>query len=261
MVLVPLALRQATRPHRVLERHWFIGRSQAFWILAGGFFEPFFYLVSTRLGFGSLVGDLSVGEATVGYTAFVAPALLASSAMNGALYETINVYFRLNHERTYVSMLATPITIGDVVLGDVLWSTIRGGLYAATFLAVMVGMGLVDSWWGLAALPASVLIAFSFGGLGMAMATFIRAPEDFEYVPTVMLPLFLFSASFFPASSYGPLAPLLNLSPLYHGVVLVRALVLGQLSWSLVGHILVLVALAAVSIVAAARRIERILVT
>jgi len=257
--LVPPVLRSARRPQRVLERHWFVSRSGFFWILLGGFFEPFFYLVSTQLGFGSLVADIDINGRLVSYVHFVAPALLAASAMNGAMYETMNVFFRMNFDKTYAAMLSTPMTAGDVVLGDVFWATIRGGLYSAAFVAIMAVMGMVSSWWGLLLLPAAVLIAFAFAGVGMAIATFIRSVEDFEYVPTVMLPMFLFSATFFPAASYGRFQWLLNLSPLYHGVALLRALNLGQFTWSLVGNVGVLLALAAVSIGLSARRIDRAL--
>ncbi len=257
--LIPPSLRDARRPHRVLERHWFVSRSGFFWILLGGFFEPFFYLVSTQLGFGSLIDDVEVGGELVSYVHFVAPALLAASAMNGAMYETMNVFFRMTFDKTYSSMLATPMTAGDVVLGDVFWATIRGGLYSAAFLVVMAVLGMTSSWWGLLLLPASLLVSFAFAGVGMAIATFIRSIEDFEYVPTAMLPMFLFSATFFPASSYGRFEWVLNFSPLYHGVALLRALNLGQFPPSIFTHVVVLFALAGLSIVLSAHRIERAL--
>lgn len=257
--LVPPTLRSTRRPQRVLERHWFVSRGGFFWILVGGFFEPFFYLISTQLGFGALVGDIAVGGQPVSYVKFVAPGLLAASAMNGPMFETMNVFFRINFDRTYASMLCTPISAGDVVVGDAFWATIRGSIYSVMFMIVMAAMGMVGSWWGLLLLPLSVLISFSFAGLGMAIATFIRSVEDFEYVPTLMLPMFLFSATFFPAASYGRFAWLLKLSPLYHGVALLRAANVGQLSWTLLGHVAVLVIMAIVCLAIAARRIERTL--
>ena len=259
--LIPPALRQARQPHRVLERHWFVGKSGFVWILLGGFFEPFFYLISTQLGFGSLIDTVEFNGEAIRYVEFVAPALLAASAMNGAMYETMNVFFRINFDRTYSAMLATPMSIGDVVIGDTLWATIRGGLYSFGFLGVMVAMGMTSSWWGILLLPASLLIALAFGAIGMVIATFIRSIEDFEYVPTAMLPLFLFSATFFPKSSYGSLSWLLNFSPLYHGVALLRGLNVGQLSWGMLGHCAVLIGLAVVGVIISARRIERTLLS
>lgn len=258
---LPVALRQARRPHRVLEHHWIVGKSGFIWVLIGGFFEPFFYLISTRLGFGSLVADIDVKGQVVPYVEFVAPALLAASAMNGAMYETMNVFFRLTFENTYAAMLATPMTSGDVVVGDTLWATIRGGLYSVGFLGVMVGMGLTSSWWSLMLIPASLVVAVAFAALGMMIATFMRSIEDFEYVPTLSLPLFLFSATFFPPATYGSFSWLLNFSPLYHGVALMRGLNLGQLSWSMLGHLAVLAAIAVLCTIVSARRIERTLLS
>ncbi len=256
---IPASLRHARRPHRVLERHWFVGRGGFIWVLLGGFFEPFFYLVSTQLGFGSLINDIDVGGQTVRYVEFVAPALLAASAMNGAMYETMNVFFRINFDKTYVAMLSTPMSTGDVVVGDTLWATIRGGLYSFGFIAVMAALGMTSSWWGLLMFPAALLIAVAFGAIGMVVATYLRSVEDFEYVPTAMLPLFLFSATFFPVSTYGDWAWVLNFSPLYHGVALMRDLNLGLMSWGMLVHVAVLLALAIVGTVVAARRVERAL--
>ncbi len=260
-MLLPPALRQAHRPFRILERHWFVGKTSFIWIILGGFFEPFFFLISTDLGFGGLIDDIEVGGTLVPYVEFVAPALLAASAMNGAMYETMNVFFRINFDKTYESMLATPVTVGDVVIGDVLWATLRGAIYSVAFMAVMVAMGMTSSWWGVLMLPGSIVIALAFGGVGLTAATMLRSIEDFEYVPTASLPLFLFSATFFPVSAYGDLGWIVNLSPLYHGVALLRALNLGQLSWGLLGHVAVLLAIAVVGVSVAARRIERTLLT
>lgn len=259
--LVPTSLRGARRPHRILERHWFVGRSGFIWILLGGFFEPFFYLISTQLGFGSLIDDIEVGGQTVPYVEFVAPALLAASAMNGAMYETMNVFFRINFDKTYAAMLSTPMTTGDVVIGDTLWATIRGGLYSFGFIGVMVALGMTSSWWAVLLLPASLLVALAFGSVGMTIATYLRSVEDFEYVPTIMLPLFLFSATFFPASTYGDLDWVLLFSPLYHGVALLRGLNVGDPSWAMLGHAVVLLGVAAAGTTIAGRRIERALLS
>ena len=260
-MLVPPTLRQSSRPLRVLERHWFVGKSSFIWILLGGFFEPFFFLISTDLGFGGLIDDIEVAGTLVPYVEFVAPALLAASAMNGAMYETMNVFFRINFDKTYESMLATPVTVGDVVIGEVLWATLRGGIYSLAFMGVMAAMGMTSSWWGLLMLPAALVIALAFGGIGLTVATMLRSIEDFEYVATASLPLFLFSATFFPVSAYGDLGWIVNLSPLYHGVALLRALNLGQLSWGLFGHVAVLLAIAVIGVSIAARRIEKTLLT
>jgi lipooligosaccharide transport system permease protein len=109
-------------------------------------------------------------------------------------------------------------------------------LYATTFLITMAVLGTVHSWWALAALPACVLIGAAFASCGLALVTYMRGWSDFEWIPTVTMPLFLFSASFYPASSYGRWRGVLQISPLYHGITLVRAATSGTASWSLVGH-------------------------
>lgn len=260
--IVPPTLRVARRPHRLMERAYIYNRRM--WvIIVSGFFEPLFYLLSIRVGISELVGDIEVGGTVVDYATFVAPALMAASAMNGAVYDsTMNVFYKLKHAKLYDAMLATPLVPGDVALGEIGWALVRGLLYAIVFLGVMVGMGLTGSWWVILAIPACSLIGLAFAACGMAATTYLRGWSDFEFIPLVQMPMFLFSATFYPASAYGDIGQaLLQLSPLYHGVALVRAANAGVWSWSLIGHTAFLVAMAAVGLAVAARRLERLLVS
>ena len=247
------------RPHRMMERHIVAYRRQ--WlIIVSGFFEPLFYLLSMRAGLGSLVGDVSVGGKSVPYDAFVAPALMASSAMNGAIFDsTGNVMHRLKYSRIYDAALATPMGPADVAVGEIGWALIRGQLYAMSFLGVMAALGLVDSWWSLLALPACALIGLTFASIGFVATTYMRGWADLELVTTATMPLFLFSATFFPISAYGSWAWLVQLSPLYHGVALVRAANAGVWTASVLSHIAVLATLSVVALVIAARRIDSLL--
>ncbi|MEZ5297827.1 MAG: ABC transporter permease [Ilumatobacteraceae bacterium] len=257
--IIPPQIRHARRPQRMLERQWVINRSGGWQIFVTGFFEPLFYLLSIRVGFGALVGDVDDGGTLVPYAEFVAPALMAASAMNGAVYEsTMNIFFKLKYERLYDAVLATPMTSGDVALGEILNATIRA-VYSVAFLATMGALDMTGSWWSLAMVPVAVLIAFSFSAIGMAATTYMRSWSDFEYVPSIMLPMFLFSATFYPLSSYGDWAWIVQLSPLYHGVATMRGLNTGDLSWSMLAHVGVLVALAVAGLTLTARRIERLL--
>ncbi len=245
----------------MLERHWIITVSGREWIIvATGFFEPLFYLLSIRIGFSALIGDIDDDGRIIAYANFVAPALMAASAMNGAIYEsTMNVFFRLKYDHTYDAALATPLTVGDIALGEIMYATVRGGLYSAAFLVSMVVLGMAESPWILMSLPICVLIAAAFSAVGMAATTYMRTWADFEYVPSITLPLFLFSATFYPLSSYGNFAWVAQLSPLYHGVTLVRASNLGVWSWAHLGHVAVLVTLGFAGLSITARRIERLL--
>ncbi len=257
--IIPPQVLAARRPQRMLERQWTVNRAGGWTILLSGFFEPLFYLLSIRVGFGSLVGDVQEGGRAIPYAEFVAPALFASSAMNGSIYEATNIFFKLKYDKTYDSALATPITSGDVALGEMLYATFRGSLYSVAFLATMWALGMTSSVWAIMMLPVGALISFAFSAVAIAGATYMRTWADFEYVPSLMLPMFLFSATFYPLSTYGDLAWVAQLSPLYHGVVVVRGLNLGEWSWAYLGHLGLLVAMALFGLSVTARRIDQLL--
>jgi len=257
--VVPSALFDVRNPQRLLERSVMVYR-RTWLIFVSGFFEPLFYLLSIRVGLSALVGDIDVDGQLVPYDQFVAPALLAASAMNGAVFDsTMNIFFKIKQSHLYDAVLATPMSAGDVALGEIGFAVIRGGAYSAAFLVTMWVMGMVQSPWAVLAVPAAVLIGFAFASIGMACTTYMRNWADFEYVPAVTLPLFLFSATFYPISQYGSWAWVVQLSPLYHGVVLVRAANLGVWSPVLLVHAGILVVLTIVGIAIAARRIEALL--
>lgn len=242
---------------RVYRRTWLV--------LVSGFFEPLFFLLSIGLGLGRLVGEVgAAGQETVSYAMFVAPGLLAASAMNGAVFEsTMNIFFKMRYARLYDSILATPMTTTDIAVGEMVWSQMRGLLYATGFLVVMGALGLV-AWplGGLLALPGAMLIGFAFAGAGMAAATYMRSWQHFDLIQLAILPLFLFSATFFPPDVLPPLGQrLLLLSPLYHGVELLRGLTLGTADASIWGHVGFLVVMAVAGLAIAARRIDRLLLS
>lgn len=243
---------------RVVERDMLVTRNN-WMVFVSGFLEPVFYLFAIDLGLGRLVGNVAgPGGEPVGYAAFAAPALLAASAMNGAVYEsTFGVFFKMRWGKLYDAMLATPLTPTDVALGEIGWSQLRGLAYACAFLTVMGVMGLVVSPWAVLAIPAAILMGFAFGAAGMAVVTFMRSWVDLDMVNLALLPLFLFSATFYPLDVYPPaLQVLTQLSPLYHGVALIRSLTLGVIGPVLLLHAAFLVALAVIGGVVAARRLH-----
>ena len=257
--ILPVEVLAARRPQRMMERSLMVYR-RAWLVVVSGFFEPLFYLLSIRIGFSKLIGDVEYRGGLVDYATFVAPALMASSAMNGAVFDsTMNVYFKMKHQRLYDSVLATPMTAPDIALGEIGFAVGRGALYSAAFLATMWALGMVESPWILVGLPACVLVGFAFASVGMAATTYMRSWADFEYVPTAVLPLFLFSATFYPLSSYGDWGWIVQLSPLYHGVTLVRDANLGEFSTAWLAHVGVLTAIAVVGLGIAARRIRALL--
>jgi lipooligosaccharide transport system permease protein len=257
--IVPPALADARRPQRMLERAVMVNR-RTWLIIVSGFFEPLFYLLSIRIGFSELVGEVTVGGRVIPYAEFVAPALMATSAMNGAIYEcTMNVYFKIKQSKLYDTVLATPMVPGDVALGEIGWAVSRGLIYSVAFLVTMWALGMVGSPWIVLAIPTCVLIGFAFGAVAMALTTFMRSWSDFEYVTTITLPLFLFSATFYPLSSYGGWGWVVQLSPLYPGVAIIRGLNLGELGWSMLAHVGVLAALAVVGLAVTSKRIATLL--
>jgi lipooligosaccharide transport system permease protein len=250
-----------TRAGLVYERNAIFYR-RVWRVIFSGFFEPVFYLFAVGIGIGKLVGALDVDGRQVEYASFVAPALLAASSMNGAVADsTFNVFEKLRWSGAYETMLATPIAPRDIAFGEIAWSQTRGLIYSVGFLVVATVFGLVESWTAILALPAAMLLGFAFAGMGMAATTFMRTWQDFDYVNLVTLPLFLFSATFYPIDVYPDwLQQAALVSPLYHGVVLIRGAMLGTWDVAMIGHAVVLVALAAAGLAVAARRIERLLV-
>ncbi|SES13915.1 lipooligosaccharide transport system permease protein [Pedococcus cremeus] len=235
------------------------------WIaLVTGFAEPVFYLFSIGVGIGALVQTVRTDSgAEVGYLQFVAPALLAASAMNGAVMDsTFNVFFKLRYAKLYDSVLATPMGPRDIAVGEISWSLIRGGMYSALFLLVAAFAGAVQSWWALLALPAAVFIGFAFAAVGMFATTFMRSWVDFDYITLAIQPMFLFSATFFPLSTYpAALQWVVQLTPLYHGVALERGLMLGEVDAGIFWHVLYLVVLGALGVLGTARRLEKLLLS
>jgi lipooligosaccharide transport system permease protein len=258
--ITPLALIGGRRAGRLVERNVMVYRRH--WILlVSGLFEPFFYLLSIGVGLATLVGPLHVDGLVMPYTVFVAPGLLASSAMNGALLDTtFNIFFKLKIAKTYDAVLSTPLGVGDVALGELSWSMMRAGLYSAAFLAVMGGLGYAYSPWAILCWPAALLIAYAFAGVGMAGTSYMRSWQDFDLVSLAIIPMFLFSATFYPITVYpGWLQVVVRCTPLYQGVALLRGLDFGLFGWSLLGHALYLAAMGTIGLLIAARRLTRLL--
>lgn len=245
----------------VVERNVLTYRRQ--WVaFLTGFLEPVFYLFSLGVGLGALIGRIPLADGRlVTYAQFMAPAMLAMSAMNGAVFDaTYNMFFKLRYMHTFDAMLATPVGPRDIALGETLWSLVRSGCYVLGFLAIAVAMGLTASWWAVLALPAATLIGFVFSSVGMAATTWIRNFQDFDYIQMALVPLTLLSATFFPVEAYpAGLRWVVELSPLYHGVAIERALLLGTVSWSLVWHVAALVAMGAVGLALTRRRLAALL--
>lgn len=249
------------RPVAIIERN-FLAYRRMWALFLTGFLEPLLYLGSIGVGVGALVGGVQLASGhTVPYEVFVAPGLFAVAAMNGAIMDTTFGFFvKFKYGKTYDAMLSTPLGVADVAIGEVTWAVLRGAVYALAFLVAMVAFGLVESWWAVLALPIAMLIAYAFAGAGLAASTFMRSFVDFDFISLALVPLFLFSATFFPLERYPEwLAAVVRITPLYQGVSLTRAVVLGDLHWGLLAPVTYLVVMGTVGLRIAARRLGTLL--
>jgi lipooligosaccharide transport system permease protein len=261
-ILPPIAL-GSRRSLLLIERNLYVYR-RGWMMLVSGFFEPLFYLLSIGLGIGGIVGSIPGPDgAPIRYEAFVAPALLAQAAMNGAIAEsTFNVFFKLNYAKTYDGVLATPMGITEIAIGEMMWALLRALLYAVAMFVIMFVTGLILSPWGLLMVPAALLVAAAFAAAGLAGTSYLRTVNDFD-VPMglVVMPMFLFSGTFFPVDIYPePIQWLMQINPLYHSISLIRGLSIGLVGPTQLWDFAFLVGFFAICMWIAMRQMERKLI-
>jgi lipooligosaccharide transport system permease protein len=257
MLLLPSLY--AGNARSVMHRGWTATAQSNWLVMLSGFFEPIFYLLAMGIGLGSLVGGVqSPSGEDIPYAAYIAPALLAVAAMNGAIYDsTWNVFFKMNFAKLYEGMLATSLGPFDVALGEILLALARGVLYASGFLVVMQLLGLNLSWTAILALPAVLLIAFGFASFGMGITSYMKTFQQMDWITFVMLPMFLFSATFYPLSVYPEwLQWVVQALPLWHGVELIRGLTTGVLAWGMLWHVLYYAVMVLVGLTLTTRRLK-----
>jgi lipooligosaccharide transport system permease protein len=245
---------------RIVARNLFIYR-HTWYLLVAEIFEPVLYLLSVGVGIGELIrhtGSLTQG---VPYASYVAPALLATAAMNGAMNETtFAMYTKLKVLRTYDSIVTTPVTARHIAVGEALWAILRGTLITVGFLIVVSVLGLARSAEILLVVPGAAIIGFAFSCLGLLVVTWIRNWQDLQFIQLAMLPMFLFATTFYPLSVYPrPVALVVECLPLYQSIQLVRGPALGQVDPQLLIPLGYLLLLGAVSLCWSTRRIERTL--
>jgi lipooligosaccharide transport system permease protein len=248
-------------PLRMLERNIVAWRGM--WLIfISVMVEPIFFLFSIGVGVGKLVGTVTLASGqAVSYREFVAGGLIASSAMMGPVFDsTFNFFVKLKYIHTYQATLSTPMGPRDLVIGELLWSLLRASLYAAAFLVAIVVMGLTSSWWAVLAVPVALLIGFAFAGAGLGATTYMRSFVDFDLVNLAIIPMFLFSGTFFPVERYPEaLQWVVRCSPLYQGVALERGLLLGDVGWWMLVHVVYLVVMGAAGLRVASQRLGLLL--
>jgi lipooligosaccharide transport system permease protein len=252
----PGSIRLITRHARVYKHAWLA--------FASGIVEPFCYLLAVGIGLGVLIGRVpGPGGTLIAYREFVAPGLLAVSSMNGAIYDsTFSIFYRLKYDKLYDAVLATPIRPAEVALGEIGWALLRGTSYAAAFTVMMLAMGLVHSAWAALTVPVAMLIGFAFAAIGMTGTTYMKSWQDFDYVILASTPMFLCSATFYPLNMYPrPVQDIVQWTPLYQGVVLLRDLTLGTVGPGLLWRGAYLAVVGVAGLYWSSRRIGKLLLT
>ncbi len=225
------------------------------------FLYPVLYLAAMGLGLGSLV-DHHVGHVGgVSYLHFLAPGLLAATAMqvggNESMYPIMNA---IKWDKTYFAMLATPLSYKDVLRGHIAWIACRLVTVCAIYLAVLAAFGTTSSDLAVLAVPAGVLTGLAFVLPIVAYSALQTNQMGFTAIYRLgLIPLFLFSGTFFPITQLpGWLQPIAYATPLYHGVALCRGLVIGGMtSTSALAHIGYLLGLSAIGYALALRSYKK----
>ena len=248
--VIPPKLGRARGALYMLERNLYIYRHNWYLLLAE-VFEPVLYLLSIGVGIGELVGHISgLGAPGVTYAAFVAPALLTTAAMNGAMNETtFNMYGKLRLTGTYNAITSSPMAARHIALGEALWAVLRGTLITCGFLIVVTVLGLAESPGILLVIPGAALVGFAFASAGLVIVTYLRDFQDFQYIQLAMLPMFLFATTFYPLDVYPRwLQLVVECLPLYQSIQLVRQPALGEFGMGLLVPVCYLVVMGVVAL-------------
>jgi lipooligosaccharide transport system permease protein len=193
--------------------------------------EPLLFIAAFGLGFAGLVGVVRYGGAEFSYTAFIAPALIATAVMNNAFFETTYASFvRMYYQKTFDGMLATPLSIEEIIIAEIVWSATKAAAAAGIMLGVLSAFGYVRYPSGLLVVPLAFLGGVAFGAIGLFFTGIIPTIEMFNLpIFLFVTPMFLFSGTFFPVSNLPTWAkPLALAFPLYHLVELARLASLGR---------------------------------
>jgi lipooligosaccharide transport system permease protein len=231
------------------------------------FVTPFFYVVAMGVLLGGFVtANPEELDGATSYLAFIAPGMVAAQAMTIVFSETTYpVMGMVKWQRIYFSMIASPLSIGDIVLAQLAFILVRVLFSCGVFLAVLAPFGVFESFWGtVAALPVQLLIGLAFATPVFGFSAGLRDESAFSLIFRLgMIPLTLFSGTFFPIGNLGPvLESIARITPLWQGVDLTRMLVLGDVDWALATvHVVYLVVLAAVGWRWTVSRLTRRLVT
>jgi len=224
---------QIKRAFRVWQRHAKVYTKLYLSSIALNFVEPVLYLAALGLGLGAYVREIN----GVPYVNFIAPGIIASSAMFAATYEcSYGTYVRMTYQKTFDAILATPINVEDLIAGELMWGASKSALYGAIIMLVISVFGLVDSALLILVFPLLFISGLIFAEISLVFVALVPGIDSFNYFYTMfMTPMFLFSGIFFPVDTLPPLvSKIAFFTPLYHVVNICRAFSSGKplTSWS-----------------------------
>jgi lipooligosaccharide transport system permease protein len=240
----------------VWRRNALVWRKSAKTALLGGFAEPVFYLMALGYGLGSFIGQVQ----GVSYIGFLTAGILSTSAMNSATFEGLYLaYTRMEVLKTWDAMLAAPLSVADVVIGEVLWMGTKSVISAGLILLVAWCFGLSHGWLSLAVVPVVFLAGLCFGSMALVFMSFARSYDFFVYYISLgITPLVLLSGVFFPLEALPePVRLITSWLPLQPVVQIVRPLVADTWDWGILKLLAVPTGYAAVALAIAIRRFNR----
>jgi len=198
--------------------------------------DPLVYLVALGFGLGAFVSRIQ----GMPYIQFIAPGLISSSIMSAATFETtINTFVRIHFDRVYEAMMATPVTVEDIVVGEIMWAMTRSTIYATVMLGVVAALGLTHSWYAIFVPFLGAMGGMMFAILGLTYTSLLKSIDQVNFYFTLFItPLFLFSGVFYPIDALPEIVKTIAfLSPLYHLVEIIRPLVIGKIGFGVVVHL------------------------
>jgi lipooligosaccharide transport system permease protein len=198
--------------------------------------DPLVYLVALGFGLGAFVSRIQ----GMPYIQFIAPGLISSSIMSAATFETtINTFVRIHFDRVYDAMMATPVTVEDIVVGEIMWAMTRSTIYATVMLGVVTALGLTHSWYAIFVPFLGAMGGMMFAILGLTYTSLLKSIDQVNFYFTLFItPLFLFSGVFYPIDALPEIVKTIAfLSPLYHLVEIIRPLVIGKIGFGVVVHL------------------------
>jgi len=247
---------------RVWQRNFLVYKRLWHRSIAFGFLQPVLFLTAMGIGVGALMSNQDLAAfGGVPYLDWLGPGLLSAMAMQTATFEsTYPIMNKIMWGRNYEAMLSTPLTTRNLIIGELFWVAFRIGTLATVFLVVLTLFGIVRSPVAILAMPVAVLIGTAFSSCLVAFTATQRNDVGFSAIfRFVINPLFLFSGTFFPLSNLPDQVQWVAwLTPLFHGVQLIRGLVLDNLSWAAAPiHLAYLLAMLVIGVLLADRTLRR----